>query len=132
MRILIIDDEPDICELVECFLRPYGECEKALSGAEAIEIIKRYWSAEEDVDCVFLDLMMPGMDGIETLKTIRQMEHPRVCRGIKEIKIIMLTASNNPKYAMRVFEGQIAGYVRKPFDEKKLVDALEKSGLLSS
>ena len=66
--ILITDDEADIVNALEIYLKPEGyRIRKASNGEEAIRIIK-----QEAVDLVLLDIMMPGMDGITALSLIRE------------------------------------------------------------
>lgn len=130
MRILIVDDEQQICDLATYFLNSYGDCLTAQSGEDAIEILQDTWARGETIDCIFLDLMMPDMNGIETLREIRRLERERSQSGVDEIKIIILTASNNPKDVVGSFKEQGDGYIVKPFDEEKLAEELKNVGLI--
>ena len=81
IKILIVDDEPDYSETMEFWLMAKGyDVSAVASGSDAIT----YLANEPLPDIVFLDILMPGMDGIETLKEIR-VAHPK-------LPVIMVTA----------------------------------------
>lgn len=107
-RILVVDDDPSISEMVSIILRGRGfDVETAFDGLTALTMLR---SIEPDV--VLLDLMLPGMDGIE------------VCRQLREtsnIPVIMLTARTD---TIDVVEGLEAGaddYLTKPFEPEELI-----------
>ena len=107
-KILIVDDEPSIRILLSEFLREKNfKVFEASSGAEAIEIVKR-----EKPALMLLDVSMPGMTGIETLKKIREFD--------KEIGVIMATANEDENTAREAAELGSYQYVLKPFDLKYL------------
>ena len=82
-RLLIIDDEVHILELLRYNLESSGyDVVQAESGEEALEKLKKI-----KVDGVILDLMLPGIDGIEVLRQIRKSDH-------MHLPVIMLTAKN--------------------------------------
>lgn len=130
MRILIVDDNEDICRLAVRVLRTYAKCQYVVNGKKAIDEIKLAHEQNDPFDCVFLDIMMPGIDGINVLKKIRQMETDQHRIKKKRIKIIMLTAYNDAKHVLESFKEQADGYIVKPFDEEKLVEEMEKLHLI--
>jgi len=80
IKILLVDDEPDLLEVMGSVIRGWGyDLITAVSGKEAIEMIKA-----KRPDIIVLDYLMPGMDGIATLKEIRKFD--------KKIPVIMFTA----------------------------------------
>jgi two-component system phosphate regulon response regulator PhoB len=111
MRILIVEDEPDILNLLAFNLEHSGfETIKAMDGYEALEKIRR------DVpDLILLDLMLPKLNGFEVCKKIR--ESP----GLKHIPIIMLTAKGEEGDTITGLELGADDYVTKPFSPKELV-----------
>ena len=81
IKVLIVDDEPDYSETMEFWLMAKGyDVSAVASGSDAMA----YLANEPLPDIVFLDILMPGMDGIETLKEIRKV-HPK-------LPVIMVTA----------------------------------------
>ena len=109
MRILIVDDEPSILELLKAFLEAGNahEVVTATSGAEALAIIN---TAEIDFDCLLLDIQMPEMNGITLCENIRAL--PDYVR----VPIIMLTAMSQKLYIDKAFSVGATDYVTKPFD----------------
>ncbi len=107
-RILVVDDDTALAEMIGIVLRGEGfEPEFCADGAEAVERQR-----ELKPDLVLLDLMLPGLDGIE------------VCARIREesgVPIIMLTAKSDTTDVVRGLESGADDYVVKPFDPKELV-----------
>lgn len=110
-RILIVDDEENILELLKYNLEKNGfEVVPKDNGEDALEEMER-----EDFDLVLLDLMLPGIDGLEVLKTIRG--HQR----IKNIPVIMLTAKNEEIDTVLGLEMGADDYIGKPFGVHELL-----------
>jgi len=109
MKILVVDDEPKIRELIGQYLTVAGyETEFAKDGIEALNIITK-----GDIDLVILDVMMPFMDGITCLKEMRT-------RGIKT-PVIILSAKGEEYDKITGFEAGTDDYVVKPFSPKELM-----------
>lgn len=107
-KILLVDDEPRMLDLIELFLQPIGFiCMKETSGKKAIEILQN-----EKVNLVLLDVMMPEMDGWEACKKIRK---------FSDVPIIMLTARSEKLDLVKGLNTGADDYITKPFDEKELV-----------
>lgn len=106
-KILVVDDEKDIRDLLEIYLRNDGyDVIKASGGAEALDIV-----SNEKVDLVILDIMMPGIDGMEVCKAVRKKLN---------IPIMMLSAKSEN---MDKIQGILTGaddYMVKPFDPLEL------------
>jgi DNA-binding NtrC family response regulator len=106
-RLLIVDDEPLILEvLTEHFKSDYN-VDTALNGADALGAILR---ARPDV--VMLDINMPRMNGVEVLKDIKQIDN--------SIAVIMVTANEQVALAAESLRNGAFGYVPKPFDFRYL------------
>ena len=109
MKILVVDDEPKIRELIGQYLTVAGyETEYAKDGIEALNIISK-----GDIDMVILDVMMPFMDGITCLKEMRS-------RGFKT-PVIILSAKGEEYNKITGFEAGTDDYVVKPFSPKELM-----------
>jgi two-component system KDP operon response regulator KdpE len=105
--ILIVDDEPAIVRLVRAKLQADGYAViSAGRGEEALALLE-----EHRPDLIILDLMMPGMDGFETLRRIRT-------RG--QIPVIMLTARAGDADKLKGLQGGADDYVTKPFNPDEL------------
>jgi diguanylate cyclase (GGDEF)-like protein len=104
--LLLVDDDPmNRDALQRRLIRAEFHVLTAESGAEALEI-----AAAERVDLVLLDVMMPGMDGIETLRRLRQ------SRAISELPVIMVTAKDEADEIVKALDAGANDYVTKPVD----------------
>jgi DNA-binding response OmpR family regulator len=104
-RILIVDDEPDVVEVLTTYfsLDARFEIMTAHQGADAVMI-----ADFRRPDAVLLDILMPGMDGIQVLRAIRALD--------PSIPMVMLTANADEKIARDTFTMGAFDYVSKPFD----------------
>ncbi|WP_461208643.1 sigma-54-dependent transcriptional regulator [Desulfocurvus sp. DL9XJH121] len=111
VRVLVVDDEPDFIRLfVKRFSKRNLDVAGVGSGPEALNHL-----AAHEVDVVVLDVRMPGMDGLETLKEIRT-RHPQV-------EVIMLTGHGSAESGLKGISLGAYDYVMKPF---KIDDLLER------
>lgn len=110
-RILVVDDETHIVELVKFNLEKEGfKVLEAYDGVTAVEMVKKYVP-----DLIILDIMLPGMDGLEVCRTIKQM--PDYCA----IPIIMLTAKGEEIDTVLGLEMGADDYIKKPFSPREMV-----------
>jgi diguanylate cyclase (GGDEF)-like protein len=115
--ILIVDDEPAVAELVCINLEAEGyDCHVASRGDDAIQL-----ALDLRPDLVILDLMLPGVDGVEVCRQLRK--DPRTAT----VGIIMLTARSLPKDRISGLEAGADDYVDKPFDVDELVARVHTS-----
>ncbi|RMF17339.1 MAG: DNA-binding response regulator [Candidatus Dadabacteria bacterium] len=111
-RILVVEDERDILEMVTYNLRREGfRVQEATSGEAAM----RYLATDDNVDLVLLDLMLPGASGFEVCQLLRQ--DPKTAR----VPIIMLTARGDETDVVRGLELGADDYVTKPFSPRVLI-----------
>jgi two-component system, OmpR family, alkaline phosphatase synthesis response regulator PhoP len=113
-KILVVDDEADILELLEYNLTKEGyEVETASNGKEAIEAARRFIP-----QVILMDIMMPKMDGIEACRQIRQLTK------LKETYIIFLTARSEEYSEIAAFEGGASDYITKPIKPRALISRI--------
>ncbi len=113
LKILVVDDESRMRKLVRDFLEREGyEVLEAGDGVEAMDIFYE----EKDVALVILDVMMPKMDGWQTLREIRQSS---------QVPVIMLTARSEERDELQGFKLGVDEYISKPFSPKILVARVE-------
>lgn len=107
-KVLIVDDDKNICDLIELYLLKEGyKTYKVYNGKDALKVF-----AEKPVDVVVLDIMMPEMDGYEVLKEIRK---------TSPLPVIMLTARGETFDRVLGLELGADDYIVKPFEPKELV-----------
>ncbi len=104
VKVLIVDDEKDFVEMFSMRLQTEGEkVSFAYSGQDALNILEK-----QPIDVVILDIKMPGMDGIDTLKEIRK-KHPLV-------EVILLTGHGTADTAVKGMKLGAFDYLMKPAD----------------
>jgi two-component system, OmpR family, alkaline phosphatase synthesis response regulator PhoP len=114
-KILVIDDEPSILKLVTAYLKPEGyEVFTAATGVEGLKITRAI-----KPDLVVLDLMLPGVDGLEVLSQLRRES---------DVYVILLTARSEETDKIVGLSVGADDYVTKPFSPRELV-ARVKAGL---
>ena len=113
--ILVADDDKDILDLVALLLEQAGyEVAKASNGAEAVRLAQE----RPPVLCVF-DVQMPEMTGFEAVRRLRADEN------LKDVPVILLTASVQEKEIAQGFELGADAYLRKPFSPRQLQARIE-------
>jgi len=112
---LIIDDEPLARQELQFLLEGAGGVDilaHGTNGIEAVELIRQH-----QPDVVFLDVQMPGLDGFAVLKKL-------LSRKLPLPQVVFATAFN--QYAVRAFEVNAIDYLLKPFDQKRVMQTIEK------
>lgn len=113
-KILIVDDEPNIVMTLEYTFKKKGlEVLIARDGSEALQILEHHVP-----DVILLDIMMPNVDGYQTLKYIRSN------KKLKDIKVAFLTAKNKTTDIEKGFTFGVDKYLIKPFSIKKIVSEI--------
>lgn len=130
LKILIVEDDFFTRRLLQRILSPLGECDIAVNGDEAIDAFRNSLTSEFSYDLICLDILMPVMDGHETLEKIRLAEEAMGIYGDDGVKVIMITVLDDNKNILRAFRRGCEGYITKPIDKKKLLARIEELGLL--
>ncbi len=122
-RILIIDDEKDLLDALSARLRARGNSvDVAESGEEALEMVEH-----ENYDAVVLDLAMPGIDGLETLKRIREIN--------SDLQVVLLTGHATVQKGVEAIKLGAVDLLEKPTDFDvllaKIVEASSRKAALS-
>jgi signal transduction histidine kinase/FixJ family two-component response regulator/HPt (histidine-containing phosphotransfer) domain-containing protein len=119
-KILIADDVATNLRVAAELMAPYNmKIDTCLSGYDAIEKAKK-----KRYDIIFMDHMMPGLDGLEATAAIRKLSEKD--SAYKDLPIIMLTANALLEHQELFFQNGISDFLAKPIDTKKLNDVLEK------
>ena len=130
MRILIVEDDFATRHRLNKILLPYGDCDVAVDGIEAVEAFGLAWEEKKPYSLICMDITMPNADGHEALKQIRTIEKDRGISGSDKAIVIMTTSHNDAKNAMESFsKGGANAYMVKPIDKEKLAEELRKLGL---
>ena len=115
-RILVVDDEVDIVNLVRLILEDAGyEVQASVSGVEALDKLRN-----EQFDLVLLDVMMPTFTGWDVLRELRRQSKT------KEVPVALLTARASPRDDNRQHPSEFCDYIPKPFGAEDLVSRIEE------
>lgn len=131
MRILIAEDEFVNRRLLQTILQPYGICEIAINGREAIEAFHMSLEEGEPYNLICLDIMMPELDGHEVLREIRKVEKELKISRSDGTKVVMTTAFGDFLNIKESFAEQCEAYLTKPITKEKLLDILKGIHLLT-
>ncbi len=114
-KIMIVDDEPDMREMVDLMMQKEGfETEIAEDGSDFLDKIDSF-----DPDIVTLDVMMPGPTTEEILEKLKKKK--------SKTKVILLTVVRFDRDEKKIFEqGNVVDYIKKPFNVDDLIDAVKK------
>ena len=114
-KILIVDDEPRICQLIKELCKQEGyQTDTTLSGIEALQMMKKH-----NYQMLLTDLKMPGIDGFELIRKAKK-EHP-------EIRIIMVTGYATIETAVQSLRHGVDDYITKPFNIFEFKKAVKRT-----
>ncbi|MBF0118462.1 MAG: response regulator [Desulfobacterales bacterium] len=130
MKVLVVEDDFISRKLMQRILFPYGDCDIAVNGKEAVEAFKLALEEGEPYDLVCLDIMMPIMDGQEVLRQIRELEKNKGIERFDGVKVIMTTALSDTRNVVEAMKSQCDAYLIKPIVKDKLVSELRMLGLV--
>ena len=131
LKILIVEDDFISRRILKELLIPYGKCDMAKDGEEAVHAFYLGWEEHAPYDLICMDVMMPEMDGQEALQRIRDMEKEMGIIGSQEVKVIMATALDDLKNVIKAYhDGGATSYIVKPISKNNLADEMKKLGLI--
>jgi len=114
LKVLVVDDEQDIVEVIQDRLEAYGF--HVITAGTGLEALKKL--STERFDGIFLDVKMPEMGGIEALQEIRKRD--------KKIPIIIITSSSTREAAIEAIDKGANDYILKPFEWEELKSKIER------
>ena len=132
--ILIVEDEPDMAELMAEMVEDRGDCDAVLAqnGVAALDVLRKYQRGfglvRSAIDCILLDWRMPKMNGPEFLKALRIKEHKRMVAK-HHIPVIMTSAYHDLEkldIATDPIYGMAAAYLVKPVEQDDLNEKLDR------
>ena len=112
-KILIVDDEQNIRELLKSILSDIGEVYEAENGKQGL-----YFFNNNTPDIILLDIMLPDISGVELLQEIREKN--------KDVYIVMITAYETIKSVIDIMNINISGYITKPFIIKEVREKIKE------
>ena len=126
MRILVVDDEFVALAKLIALLEPYGECQAATNGAQAMEFFSKAIQAGKPYDLVTLDIQMPDLNGLDALGCMVQREKASPATPARKI---VISAAPRRANVSRAAQYGCDGFLVKPVSREALVALLAKLGL---
>lgn len=132
LRILVVEDDFMVRQVIRDILEAYGVVDIAVNGEEAIQAFRVAWRKQEPYDLICMDIMMPIMDGNESLSKIRDIEKALGIIGPEEVKVIMISALDDAKTVVRAYsKGGATSYIVKPIEKERLINEMRDIGLIA-
>lgn len=128
-RILIVEDNRVNQEFLRLALAGRGELTMAGSGEEGLEAFQAALGRSQPFDLVFLDIVLPGMDGLQALERMRAAEDALGLPEAHCAQVIITTSLDDNRKASRAFiHGRAVSYMTKPFRPRDIAEELRKLG----
>lgn len=130
MKILIADDDESNRLLLARIVAVLGIPDQVVDGLEAVEAFELALGMGEPYDIVFLDIMMPKMDGLMALRAMRDLEGKNGVKGKDSGKIFMVSALGTEKNILEAFsKGECTDFLVKPVKKQTLYEKLADYGI---
>jgi len=114
-RILIIDDDKQICVILADLVKKEGfEALTAYEGEKALKIVR-----SEDPDLMLVDMMLPGMDGMEVMRQVKEI--------VPELPVVFITAHADARGAVNAIKAGAHDYLSKPFDNHEVIRVVHRA-----
>jgi two-component system chemotaxis response regulator CheY len=130
MVTLIVEDDFTSRLILQEMLKSYGPVYIAVNGREAVELVRATVESDEYYDLICLDILMPEMDGQQTLKEIRALEDASRLISPHRAKIVMTTGLGDTDTVSDAIRGQCDHFLVKPIQKAKLLQVLRKLRLV--
>ncbi len=131
LKILIVEDDFMVRQVLRDILEEYGVVDIVVNGEEAIQAFRVAWRKDEPYDLLCMDIMMPIMDGNQALIKIREVETSIGITGSSEVKVIMISALDDVKTVVKSYaKGGATSYIVKPIEKERLIGEMRAIGLL--
>lgn len=130
LKILIVEDDFMVRQILRDILEPYGVVDIAVNGEEAVQAFRVAWRHNSPYDLICMDIMMPVMDGNASLIKIREIELSLGIIGSEEVKVIMISALDDVKTVVKAYsKGGATSYIVKPIEKERLIGEMRSIGL---
>lgn len=132
-RILITDDSSYQRALLRQALAPYGEISEAAGGKEACRLFAQSLDRGAPFDLVLMDILMPGMDGHNAVRLIRDIQDQAGIPEEDRVKVVMVSSLDDPENMLKAqYEEGADAYVTKPVDPELLEETLRGLDILDN
>lgn len=127
MHILIVEDDVPSQLFLKAVLKGYGPCAVAGDGAEAVQVYADVALDGSPFDVIFMDIMMPGMDGLTAIDRIREFEAQNPNKVPRPAQVVVVTATQNSQNIIHAYcAGNVFAYLKKPLTSNDLKATMTK------
>jgi two-component system chemotaxis response regulator CheY len=131
VKCLIVEDDFISRRILKELLSKHFDCDIAINGEEAVTSFRLAHEGKHPYDLICMDIMMPGVNGQEALRRIRELERSLRVPLHLEAKVVMTSALDDPQTVVQAFyQGGATAYLVKPISKQKLMNELRTLGLL--
>jgi two-component system chemotaxis response regulator CheY len=133
MRALIVDDDFYSRSFLEYILHPYAFCDVAVNGEEAVMAFQKAMEDKHPYSLVFMDLLMPVIDGPKALREIREIERDFGVDKTSQARVIITSVLEDAEDTHNaMYLGEATSFLQKPVDEKSVLSELRRLGLVEA
>ena len=133
LNMLIVDDELYNRTIMKHIVSAFGICDFAVNGVEAVHTFQVARENDQPYDVVFMDILMPEMDGHQALKGIRAFEREVNTPQVKDVVVFMVTClSSHDNVCKAFFKGYCTDYITKPIRSSKIIAKMREYKLLDN
>ncbi len=126
MKSLIVEDDPISSQVIGEMISGYGPIDVVDNGWQAVDKFRQAHESQKPYDLIVMDIMMPEVDGLQSVLAMREMETRMNISVMLKVKIIMTTALDDPRTIMKaLYESDANSYLVKPIRLQKLVHELQ-------
>jgi len=132
LKTLVVEDVHFIGLIIQRVVAPYGMCDMASTGMEAIDKFTQAFFYNDPYNLICLDILLPGMDGFEVLHSIRKFEDEINLPQDLRVKVIVISTFNDQNTVTRARRAGCDRYISKPFSMKKVLEEIQSLGLIDN
>ncbi|MFZ5812944.1 MAG: response regulator [Thermodesulfobacteriota bacterium] len=133
MRALIVDDDFYSRSFLEYILHPYAYCDVVVNGEEAVMAFQKAMEEDRPYMLVFMDLLMPVIDGPKALRELREIERDFGVEKDRQAKVIITSVLEDAEDTHNaMYLGEATSFLQKPIDEKSVLAELRRLGLVEA
>jgi len=131
MKCLIVEDDRISSQVLEKMISRHGSFASATDGRKGVDLFLEAHEAERPFDLILMDIMIPEIDGLQSVQAIRAKEASLKVPPVQRAKIIMTTALDDPRTIMKaLYESDADSYLVKPIRLQKLEEELRALKLI--
>lgn len=132
MRCLIVEDDKVSSQVLEKMISRHGTFDATVNGQRAIDLFREAHESNSPYDLILMDIMIPEIDGLQSVFTIREIDARLKIPLAQKVKVIMTTALDDPRTIMKaLYESDADSYLIKPIRFQKLEEELRALKLIS-